>query len=122
MLLCLKEKSAAHKNVLVRHFTKNYIIYEPPPTLAPGDNQSPITRYTILYKPYSVDTWHEAGREQVYGSVTQATLNGLQPNTVYTIKIREAGQLIHYKIGGGSMLILEHDWILGLRINQLNSH
>ena len=52
----------------------------------PYDGQSPITAYTILYKQYQ-DSWGEAGREQVYGSVTQAVLNGLQPNTVYSIKI-----------------------------------
>ena len=57
--------------------------------VAPADNQSPISRYSILYKPDHVDTWQDAGREQVYGSVTQASLNGLQPNTVYTIKIRK---------------------------------
>ena len=57
--------------------------------VAPSDNQSPITRYTILYKPYTVDTWQDAGKETLYGSVTQAMLNGLQPNTIYTIKIRK---------------------------------
>ena len=57
--------------------------------VAPSDNQSPITRYTILYKPYSADTWGDAGKETLYGSVTQAMLSGLQPNTIYTIKIRK---------------------------------
>ena len=57
--------------------------------VAPSDNQSPITRYTILYKPYTVDTWQDSGKETLYGSVTQAMLNGLQPNTIYTIKIRK---------------------------------
>ena len=56
--------------------------------VAPADNQSPIARYTILYKPYRVTSWQTAGREQVYGTVSQARLSGLQPNTVYTIKIR----------------------------------
>ena len=57
--------------------------------VAPSDNQSPITRYTILYKPYTVDTWQDAGKETLFGSVTQAMLSGLQPNTIYTIKIRK---------------------------------
>ena len=57
--------------------------------VAPSDNQSPITRYTILYKPYTADTWQDAGKETLYGSVTQAMLSGLQPNTIYTIKIRK---------------------------------
>ena len=56
--------------------------------VAPADNQSPIPRYTILYRPYSASSWQTAGREQVYGTVSQAMLSGLQPNTVYTIKIR----------------------------------
>ena len=60
--------------------------------VAPADNQSPITRYTILYKPYRSPSWHSAGKEQVYGSVSQASLNGLQPNTVYTIKIRRVNR------------------------------
>ena len=58
----------------------------------PYDGQSPITSYTILYKQYQ-DSWGEAGREQVYGSVTQAVLNGLQPNTVYSIKIEAENSL-----------------------------
>ena len=33
------------------------------------------------------------GREQVYGSVTQAVLNGLQPNTVYSIKIEASNRM-----------------------------
>ena len=58
----------------------------------PYDGQSTITAYTILYKQYQ-DSWGEAGREQVYGSVTQAVLNGLQPNTVYSIKIEAENSL-----------------------------
>ena len=33
------------------------------------------------------------GREQVYGTVTQAVLNGLQPNTVYSIKIEARNRM-----------------------------
>ena len=58
----------------------------------PYDGQSTITAYTILYKQYQ-DSWGEAGSEQVYGSVTQAVLNGLQPNTVYSIKIEAENSL-----------------------------
>ena len=47
----------------------------------PYDGQSPITAYTILYKQYQ-DSWEEAGSEQVYGSVTQAVLNGLHSLTL----------------------------------------
>ena len=35
----------------------------------------------------------QGGREQVYGSVTQAVLNGLQPNTVYSIKIEASNRM-----------------------------
>ena len=33
-----------------------------------------------------------AGKEQVYGSVTEAVLNGLQPNTIYSIKIEASNR------------------------------
>ena len=73
----------------------------------PYDGNSPITVYNIIYKTYrwtrikknniermlevywkhveitpTRSSWTSAGREQVYGSVSQAVLKGLRPNTL----------------------------------------
>ena len=84
----------------------------------PYDGNSPITVYNIIYKTYrwtrikknniermlkvywkyvertsTRSSWTSAGREQVYGSVSQAVLKGLRPNTLVSCTRASEDQL-----------------------------